>query len=90
MEQIVAHFLIRCHRRPRGAHAKSAAWEKSLSREKVAQALGKYEGSLGFELTDEQRTAVISSVMAAVSCISGGAETRKTTILKAVLSNASN
>lgn len=85
MEQAVAHFLIKCHRRPRGAHAKSAAWEKSLSREKVVEALIEYEGSLDFELTEEQRVAIVSSVMAPVSCISGGAGTGKTTILKAIL-----
>ncbi|GGD61626.1 AAA family ATPase [Lacimicrobium alkaliphilum] len=85
MEQAVAHFLIKCHRRPRGAHAKSAAWEKSLSREKVVEALTEYEGSLDFELTGEQRVAIVSSVMAPVSCISGGAGTGKTTILKAIL-----
>ena len=86
MEAAVAQFLVDAHNRKPGDHALLAAWEKGLVRDSVEEALSEYEASLEFQLTDEQREAVIGAVMAPVCCISGGAGTGKTTILKAVLS----
>lgn len=85
MEAAVAQCLVDAHRRQPGNHALLAAWEKSLTKKIVKEALTQYESKLDFGLTEEQRLAVISAVMAPVCCISGGAGTGKTTILKAIL-----
>lgn len=85
MESAVAQFLVDAYKRQAGSHALLAAWEKDMSRRSVETALVNYESSLGFTLTEEQRDAVIGAVMAPVCCISGGAGTGKTTILKAIL-----
>jgi exodeoxyribonuclease V alpha subunit len=85
MEAAVAQFLVNAHRRQPGADVLPAAWEAGITRDVVETALSDYESSLSFSLTDEQRAAVIGSVMAPVCCISGGAGTGKTTILKAIL-----
>ena len=85
MEATVAQFLVDAHKRQPGADALLAAWETGLTRGRVEAALSDYESSLSFSLTDEQRAAVVGSVMAPVCCISGGAGTGKTTILRAIL-----
>ena len=85
MESVVAQFLVDAYKRRPGDHALLAAWEKDMNRPSVETALIGYESSLGFTLTDEQRDAVVGAVMAPVCCISGGAGTGKTTILKAIL-----
>lgn len=85
MEATVAQFLVSAYRRKPGAQALRAAWEKDLNKSVVEAALVEYESSLGFALTSEQREAVVGAVMSPVCCISGGAGTGKTTILKAIL-----
>lgn len=85
METAVAQFLVDAYTRRPGAHALLAAWEKDVTRTSVESAVLDYESSLGFALTNEQRMAVVGAVMSPVCCISGGAGTGKTTILKAIL-----
>lgn len=85
MESAVAQFLVDAYKRKPGANSPNAAWEKSTNKRIVETALVEYEDSLRFTLTDEQRGAVVGSVMSPVCCISGGAGTGKTTILKAIL-----
>jgi exodeoxyribonuclease V alpha subunit len=85
MESTVAQFLVDAYKRRPGAHALLAGWEKDMTRYAVEKAVLEYESSLGFALTNEQRMAVVGAVMSPVCCISGGAGTGKTTILKAVL-----
>ncbi|WP_330926640.1 AAA family ATPase [Candidatus Sororendozoicomonas aggregata] len=85
MEASVAHFLVKAHSRQVGEGSLMTVWERSLSETSVAKALASYEKTLEFELTDDQRKAVIGSVLSPVCGISGGAGTGKTTILKAVL-----
>lgn len=85
MEAAVAQFLVDAHKRKSGDNALLAAWEKGLTRDVVEDTLSRYESSLDFGLTVEQRAAVIGAVMAPVCCIAGGAGTGKTTILRAIL-----
>lgn len=85
IEDTVARALTkRIQRRP-GAGTKVAQWECLLTMAKVQAALARFESTLPFELTIEQREAVVGAVMSPVACISGGAGTGKTTILQAVL-----
>lgn len=85
MEAAVAQFLVDASKRLPGEASVNAAWEKVQSYTSVDNALADYESSLDIKLTVEQREAVVGSVMVPVSCISGGAGTGKTTILKAIL-----
>lgn len=85
MESAVAQFLVDIHKRPPGALSLTAGWEIKLSKQTIATALLGYESTLEFNLTEEQRAAVIGAVMAPLCAISGGAGTGKTTILRAVL-----
>jgi exodeoxyribonuclease V alpha subunit len=85
MEAAVAQFLVDSHQRSLGAHSLTAGWEKGLTKSAVKLALVEYETNLTFELTVEQRNAVIGAVMTPVCGISGGAGTGKTTILQAIL-----
>jgi len=84
-EAAVATFLIDCLKRAPGANSIMAGWEKLVTDAKVAKALSKYEKTLDFPLTNEQKEAVKGAVMSPVCGISGGAGTGKTTILKAVI-----
>lgn len=85
MEAAVAQFLVKASKRLPGEDSVSAEWEKVQSYTSVDKSLADYESSLDIKLTAEQREAVVGSVMVPVSCISGGAGTGKTTILKAIL-----
>ena len=85
MEAAVAQFIVDAHQRPAGEGCLLAGWECSLSKEMVETALTDYESTLDFNLTTDQRDAVVGAVLSSVCGISGGAGTGKTTILKAVL-----
>ncbi|GGP41919.1 AAA family ATPase [Shewanella saliphila] len=85
MEAAVAQFIVDAHQRPAGEGCLLAGWECDLSKELVETALTDYESTLNFNLTADQRDAVVGAVLAPVCGISGGAGTGKTTILKAVL-----
>jgi len=85
MEASVARFLVQAHKRQPGDNALLASWEPELTRSTVEKALTDYELKLDFSLTNEQRDAIVGTVMLPVSCISGGAGTGKTTILRAIL-----
>ncbi|WP_024606479.1 MULTISPECIES: AAA family ATPase [unclassified Pseudoalteromonas] len=85
MEASVAQFLVDAHQREAGDGCLLAGWETALSNDLVQAALTDYERTLDFNLTDDQRDAIIGAVLSPVCGISGGAGTGKTTILKAVL-----
>ncbi|KAF7775584.1 exodeoxyribonuclease V alpha subunit [Pseudoalteromonas citrea] len=85
MEAAIAQFIVDAHQREAGDCCLLAGWEIGLSRELVQEALTDYERTLDFNLTDDQRDAIIGAVISPVCGISGGAGTGKTTILKAVL-----
>ncbi|MEL4239868.1 AAA family ATPase [Shewanella xiamenensis] len=85
MEAAVAQFIVDAHQRPAGEGCLLAGWECNLSKELVETALTDYESTLDFNLTTDQRDAVVGAVLAPVCGISGGAGTGKTTILRAVL-----
>jgi exodeoxyribonuclease V alpha subunit len=85
MEAAVAQFIVDAHQKPSGEGCLLAGWECKLSTELVEAALTDYESTLDFNLTVDQRDAVVGAVLSPVCGISGGAGTGKTTILKAVL-----
>lgn len=85
MERTVAKFLIRTAQRRPGAASLAAGWEVACDEEMISDALNKFEATLPFDMTCEQKAAVIGAVSAPVCAISGGAGTGKTTILLALL-----
>lgn len=86
MEAIVGHRINKFASRKPGEEALFARWERDINEITVSAKLSDFEQKdLGFELTQEQRHAVIGSILSPVSCISGGAGVGKTTILRAIL-----
>jgi exodeoxyribonuclease V alpha subunit len=86
MEAIVGHRINSFVCRKPGEEALFATWELDINETTVSAKLSNIEqGDLGFELTQEQRQAVIGSMLSPVACISGGAGVGKTTILRAIL-----
>jgi len=85
MESSVALFLAEAYQRRAGEGSLLANWETRLSKKRVESALAEYENTLGFELTPEQKSAVVGAILSSVCGISGGAGTGKTTILRAIL-----
>ncbi|HBC3401585.1 TPA: AAA family ATPase [Vibrio parahaemolyticus] len=85
IEDKVARTITDKINRKRGEGSLLAIWERLVTETNVRDALSQFENTLPFELTEEQREAVIGAVFAPVTCISGGAGTGKTTILQAVL-----
>lgn len=85
IEDKVARTITDKINRKRGEGSLLAIWERLVTETNVREALSQFESTLPFELTKEQREAVIGAVLAPVACISGGAGTGKTTILQAVL-----
>lgn len=84
-ERTVGRFLEKCHQRPQGSGSLLAVWENDLTNDKIESALQSFESTLPFNMTSEQREAVVGAVKSSVSIISGGAGTGKTTILLAML-----
>jgi exodeoxyribonuclease V alpha subunit len=86
MEAVVGHRISNFVCREPGDDALFANWEHDVSEASVEARLREYEhDELGFELTGDQRKAVIGALLSPVCCISGGAGVGKTTILKAIL-----
>jgi exodeoxyribonuclease V alpha subunit len=85
MEAAVARFICETFDRAKGAHSSSSTWEINITYRIAEKALAIYEATLKFPLTGEQREAVINTVLSNVCCITGGAGTGKTTIIKAIL-----
>jgi exodeoxyribonuclease V alpha subunit len=85
MELAVAQFLAASYCRKPGESSLLAAWETTLTSDAVSSALQTYEAAIEFSLNSEQKAAVIGAVMSPVCCISGGAGTGKTTILRSIL-----
>jgi exodeoxyribonuclease V alpha subunit len=85
MEASVAQFFVDAHQRKKGDGSLLASWETGLSNDLVLSAMADYETTLNFELTVDQRNAIVGAVLSPICGISGGAGTGKTTILKAIL-----
>lgn len=85
IENSVAHSLVGFIRRKPGDGSLLAEWECSHTESQASKALQSFENTLSFKLSDEQRKAIIGSVMSPVACISGSAGTGKTTILRTIL-----
>lgn len=85
VEDSVARAITRFIKRKPGDGSLLAKWERFHTESQTREALLRFESALPFVLTYEQREAIIGSVMAPVSCISGSAGTGKTTILRAIL-----
>jgi len=85
-ERTVGRFFAKCMNRKAGKGSLLAAWERYASEAAIEKALISFESTLPFQMTSEQRSAVIQAVKSPVSVISGGAGTGKTTILLALLS----
>lgn len=73
MEKVVAKRLVKLRDR-------SPTWTSKHER-----AVKRAISALPYPLTDRQREAIVSSVSNSLSCITGGAGTGKTTVLKTVL-----
>ena len=85
MERTVAHFVAHAARREPGTGALLAAWEATVSRRAIRDALAECETTFPFDLTDEQRRITEEVVRYPVAVVSGEAGTGKTTILRAIL-----
>lgn len=85
MERTVAHFVAHVARREPGTGALLAAWEATVSRGAIRDALVECETTFPFDLTDEQRQIAEEVVQSPVAIVSGEAGTGKTTILRAIL-----
>ena len=85
MERTVAHFVGHAARREPGTGALLAAWEATVSRRAIRDALAECEQTFPFDLTDEQRWITEQVVRSPVAVVTGEAGTGKTTILRAIL-----
>jgi exodeoxyribonuclease V alpha subunit len=86
MEAVVGHQINSFACRKAGERALFATWECNITEASVDAKLSEFEQEeLSFELTQDQRRAVIGSLLSPVTCISGGAGVGKTTILRAIL-----
>lgn len=85
MEAAVANFLVDTLYRPKSARSLVAGWEQTLTQKNVVEAFNNAQTRLPFKLTEEQKEAVIEAVLAPVCCLSGGAGTGKTVILRVLI-----
>ncbi|MBF0470668.1 MAG: AAA family ATPase [Gammaproteobacteria bacterium] len=85
IEKEVAQSMAEAIRRKPGDGALLASWEVGLTENRVQSLINDLEAELPFSLYDEQRLVVVQSVLSAVACITGGAGTGKTTILRWIL-----
>lgn len=81
----IAYKLKAALNRRNGEYSLLAGWEKAVSRDEIVFSLQQFEKTIPFDLTKEQREAVIGTVRSKVCLLSGGAGTGKTTILRAIL-----
>jgi len=85
IEKEVAQSMAEAIRRKPGDGALLASWEMGLTEDRVQLVIDDLESELPFSLYDEQRSVVVQSVLSSVACITGGAGTGKTTILRWIL-----
>jgi len=84
-EATVGEFLRSASARDPGAGSLLAGWEKDLTQNAIRASIAQFERTLPFEMTNEQKDAVIGVISSPAAAISGGAGTGKTTIILAVL-----
>ncbi len=85
VEKEVAHSLASVIQRAPGDGALLAGWETGLTEGLVQAVIDDLQGELPISLYDEQRAVVAKSALSPVACITGGAGTGKTTILRWIL-----
>ena len=63
-----------------------ATTPNEISYMQILNVLAKYESKIGFTLEEQQKNAIVMAVNNCISCITGGAGTGKSTIIKGIIS----